>query len=274
MFVTRFAPSPTGYLHLGHAFSALTAFAAAQEAQGAFVLRIEDTDVGRCRPEFEAAIYHDLTWLGIEWNHPPRRQSEHMAEYGAALNTLIDLGVMYRCFKTRKDLLADIAHAPHDTEAPYKGKALAPNLEAQKLATGEAFAWRLSVDTALTLLGNPTLTCKIDGVMTPLNPHLIGDAVLARKEFPASYHLASVADDARQNITHVIRGEDLVDAPHLHVLLQRLLGLPTPSYQHHRLILGDDGKRLAKRDQSLTLRAMRDAGQTPRDIRNQLALDS
>jgi glutamyl-Q tRNA(Asp) synthetase len=274
MFVTRFAPSPTGFLHLGHAFSALIAFDAARETEGRFLLRIEDTDAGRCRPEFEVAIYEDLAWLGIEWEEPVRHQSAHMGDYQAALDRLIGLGVMYRCFKTRKDLLADIAHAPHDRVEAYRGSALAGDIEAAKLALGEAFAWRLSLDRCRDVLGGRwnELVCEIDGVWTHIDSARAGDAVIARKEFPASYHLASVHDDALAGITHIIRGIDLVEAPHLHVLLQALLELPTPIYRHHRLILDEAGKRLAKRDQSVTLRAMRSAGVTPSDIRGQLGL--
>jgi glutamyl-Q tRNA(Asp) synthetase len=285
MFVTRFAPSPTGLLHLGHAFSALTSFDAAQKADGRFILRIEDTDSGRCRPEFEAAIYQDLAWLGITWEQPVRRQSQHMSDYGGALHRLIDLGVIYRCFKTRKELMAGIASAPHEAEVPYRGAPLAPNVEAAKLAAGEAFAWRLSLDACAKVLDMPSLSrptgaektrlrCKIDGNLTQIDPSRAGDAILARKEFPASYHLASVFDDALQGVTHVIRGEDLLEAPHLHVLLQALLGLPTPDYHHHRLILDSNGKRLAKRNASLTLRALRDIGETPASLRAQLGLTS
>jgi glutamyl-Q tRNA(Asp) synthetase len=274
MFVTRFAPSPTGLLHLGHAFSALEAFDAAREAGGRFILRIEDTDAGRCRLEFETATYEDLTWLGIDWEEPVRRQSDHMGTYQATLDRLIGLGVMYRCFKTRKDLLADIAHAPHDRIEAYRGSPLAGDIEAAKLASGQAFAWRLSLDCCRDLLGDrwSKLACEIDGVWTHLDPTRGGDAVIARKEFPASYHLASVHDDALVGITHVIRGIDLIEAPHLHVLLQTLLDLPTPIYRHHRLILDESGKRLAKRDHSVTLRALRDEGVTPADIRARLGL--
>ena len=276
MFATRFAPSPTGLLHLGHAFSALTAWDAAQAANGRFILRIEDTDATRCRPEFEAAIYEDLAWLGLTWEQPVRRQSEHMADYASALERLIEMGVMYRCFKTRKDLLADIAHAPHSREIAYLGATLAPEIEGKKLAAGEAFAWRLSQDKCAALLRARwnDLVAIIEDTQTRLDPYRSGDAIIARKEFPASYHLASVLDDAHQGITHVIRGKDLIDAPHLHVLLQALLGLPTPIYRHHALILDEDGKRLAKRNQSATLRAMREAGITPSDIRARLGLKS
>jgi glutamyl-Q tRNA(Asp) synthetase len=272
MFVTRFAPSPTGLLHLGHAFSALTAFEACQKAGGAFILRVEDLDITRCRPEFEAAICEDLAWLGIKWETPVRRQSDHMAEYAGALNQLIAQGVMYRCFKTRKEILADIAHAPHNAVEVYRGLALDPDDEAKRLSAGQAFAWRLSLAKAAERLGAKwhSLSCIADGTRMLIDPALGGDVVLARKEFLASYHLASVYDDALQGITHVIRGQDLMDAAHVHVVLQTLLGLPIPTYQHHRLILADDGKRLAKRDQSVTLRALRQSGVTPDEVRTRL----
>jgi glutamyl-Q tRNA(Asp) synthetase len=274
MFVTRFAPSPTGLLHLGHAFSAMTAFDAAQKAKGRFILRIEDTDFTRCRPEFEAAIYEDLAWLGLHWEEPVRRQSEHMDDYASALNRLTELGVMYRCFKTRKALLADIAYAPHQAQVAYHGAPLSRDEESSRIEGGEPYAWRLSMDKCARLLGDnwSKLQCEIDGIMTTLDPGRLGDVVIARKEFPASYHLASVCDDAAQGVSYVIRGEDLIEAPHLHVLLQKLLDLPTPKYIHHRLILDDQGKRLAKRNQSATLRAMREAGDTLQDIRARLGL--
>ena len=273
-FVTRFAPSPTGYLHLGHAFSALTAFDAARGAGGRFLLRIEDTDRTRCKPEFEAAILEDLAWLGVRWDAPPRRQSEHMNEYADALQRLIDAGLLYRCFKTRKEIMAEIPHAPHAVGEIVRGGPLPPDEETARLNSGDAFAWRLWLDRVRGALGPAwdALAFESDGVMTKANPERLGDAILARKEFPASYHLASVCDDARQGVTHIIRGEDLREAAHLHVLLQKLLDLPTPIYSHHRLIVGEDGKRLAKRDQSATLRALREAGRTPADIRATLGL--
>jgi glutamyl-Q tRNA(Asp) synthetase len=274
MFVTRFAPSPTGLLHLGHAFSALTAFDAARAAGGRFILRIEDTDATRCRPDFENAIYEDLAWLGITWEEPVRRQSDHMADYAGALDRLLGLGVLYRCFKTRKDLMADIAYAPHAPVEAYRGAALAAELENEKLANGAAFAWRLSLRLAQAFLGETwsRLGCDVDGIWTLIDPARAGDAVMARKEFATSYHLASVWDDALQGVTHVIRGEDLMEAPHLHVLLQALLGLPTPKYIHHRLIVDDTGKRLAKRDHAVTLKAMRASGMTPSAVSDQLGI--
>ncbi len=274
MFATRFAPSPTGYLHLGHAFSAWTAFDAAQAAQGRFLLRIEDTDLTRCRPEFEEAIYEDLAWLGLAWEVPVRRQSDHMADYEAALERLKDLGVLYRCFKTRKELMDGIASAPHSFSGPEPVAPLPPQDEAALLASGKQFAWRLSLQRSQDLLGKnwDKLGFEANGCWVKANPAQLGDVVLARKEFPSSYHLASVLDDVSQGITHVIRGEDLADAAHIHVVLQKLLGLPTPIYRHHRLILDADGKRFAKRNQSVTLRSLRERGTSPAEIRTSLGL--
>jgi glutamyl-Q tRNA(Asp) synthetase len=276
MFVTRFAPSPTGYLHLGHAFSAISAYEAAYKAGGRFLLRIEDLDVTRIRPEFEAAIYEDLAWLGLTWETPARRQSEHINEYQSALDRLKSYGVLYRCFKTRKDLLGAIASAPHGTIPAYIGTPLSQDEEEAKLESGQAFAWRLSLEKSQQYLGTRwhDLACEIDGHYVRINPSIAGDAIMARKEFPASYHLASVFDDALQGITHVIRGEDLIDAPHLHVLLQALLDLPTPVYRHHPLLLDHDGKRLAKRNQSATLRAMRSNDKSPEDVRSMIGLST
>lgn len=274
-FVTRFAPSPTGYLHLGHAFSALTAFDAAQAAGGRFLLRIEDIDQGRARPEFDAAIFEDLAWLGISWKEPVRRQSEHMAEYAEPLQSLIARGLVYRCFRTRKEIAEAIAAAPHGaSEDIFRGEPLPADEEAAKLEAGDAFAWRLSLKKARSVLGPGyfTLVFEDETGLVRAEPEKHGDVVLARKDFATSYHLASVWDDAQQGVTHVIRGEDLRDAAHLHVLLQRLLGLTTPRYQHHRLILGEDGKRLAKRDAAATLRALREAGKSAEDVRAMLLL--
>lgn len=276
-FVTRFAPSPTGYLHLGHAFSALTAFDAARAAGGRFILRLEDIDQGRARPEFEAAIYEDLAWLGIEWETPVRRQSEHMADYEAALQDLAARNLVYRCFRTRREIAEAIASAPHEGDAHemFRGEALPPEEEAERLARGEPFAWRLSLKKARAALGPAYFAMVFEDESGPVraDPEAHGDVVLARKDFPTSYHLASVWDDALQGVTHVIRGEDLREAAHLHVLLQKLLGLPTPTYRHHRLILGADGKRLAKRDDAATLRALRAAGKTPVDVRAMVSPD-
>ncbi len=274
-FVTRFAPSPTGYLHLGHALSALSAHDAARAAGGRFVLRIEDIDTGRARPEFEAAIFEDLAWLGLQWDEPVRRQSAHMDEYAAPLQNLIERNLVYRCFRTRKEIAEAIASAPHEAvDERFTGEALAPDEEAARLEAGDSFAWRLSLKKARAALGPAyfTLVFEDETGLVRAEPERHGDVVLARKDFGTSYHLASVHDDALQGVTHVIRGEDLREAAHLHVLLQRLLDLPQPVYRHHRLVLGEDGKRLAKRDQSATLRAVREAGKTPDDVRAMVGL--
>lgn len=283
-FITRFAPSPTGRLHLGHAFSALTAFEAARAADGRMRLRIEDIDAARSKPEFEAGIYEDLTWLGIDWPEPVRRQSDHLADYARALDLLIDQGLVYRCFKTRKEVLDEIARAPHlapdGPEGPqYVGAPLKAPEEAARLAAGEPFAWRLSVARATARLGAASggLAFDVEDVAPPharrrvrARPEIFGDVVVARKDAGTSYHLAAVHDDALQGVTHVVRGEDLAAAAHLHVLVQALLGLPTPIYRHHRLITDESGKRLAKRDQSATLQSLRESGATPTDLRRRL----
>jgi glutamyl-Q tRNA(Asp) synthetase len=274
-FVTRFAPSPTGHLHLGHALSALTAFDAARAAGGRFLLRIEDIDRGRARSAFEAAIYEDLAWLGLAWEEPVRRQSQHMADYAGALQTLIDRQLVYRCFRTRREIAEAIASAPHgESEERFRGEALPAAEEEAKLAAGEPFAWRLSLKKARAALGPAyfALVFEDETGVVRAEPERHGDVVLARKDFPTSYHLASVWDDALQGVTHVIRGEDLREAAHLHVLLQKLLGLPQPAYRHHRLVLGEDGKRLAKRDQGAALRALREDGKTATDVRAMLGM--
>ncbi len=199
-----------------------------------------------------------------------RRQSEHMPEYEAALRTLIERELVYRCFRTRREIAEAIASAPHgENSERFTGGALPPAEEAERIAAGEPFAWRLSLKKARAALGPAyfSLVFEDETGLVRAEPERHGDAVLARKDFGASYHLASVWDDALQGVTHVIRGEDLRESAHLHVLLQKLLGLPQPSYRHHRLVLGADGKRLAKRDQAATLRALRESGKTPEEVR-------
>ena len=274
-FLTRFAPSPTGFLHLGHAFSALTAFEAARAAGGRMLLRIEDIDQSRARPEFEAAIFEDLAWLGLAWEEPVRRQSAHMADYQCALQQLIDRDLVYRCFRTRREVAQAIASAPHGQALDvFVGEKLPPEDEASRLEAGESFAWRLSLKKARAALGPAyfALVFEDETGLQRAQPEKHGDVVLARKDFPASYHLASVWDDALAGITHVIRGEDLRESAHLHVLLQTLLGLPSPRYRHHRLIVDSSGKRLAKRDEAATLRALRESGKTPEDVRAMLGM--
>ena len=283
-YVTRFAPSPTGRLHLGHAFSALSAYRTARRAGGRFLLRIEDIDQTRCKPEFETAILEDLAWLGLEWEQPVRQQSEHFDDYDSVLEKLQAKGLVYRCFKTRKDVLEEISRAPHlSPEGPegpqYIGAPLAAYEERSLLAEGAPFAWRLSMEAAKAHLGRSfdELTVLIEtssGVSEiKATPEIFGDVVIARKDSGTSYHLASVHDDALQGVTHVIRGEDLYHAAHLHRLLQALLEYPPPRYRHHRLITDESGKRLAKRDASVTLKAIRENGATPKDVIAQIKLD-
>jgi glutamyl-Q tRNA(Asp) synthetase len=275
-FVTRFAPSPTGYLHRGHAFSALTAFRAAQEAGGRFLLRIEDIDATRCRPEYDTAIFEDLAWLGLEWKAPARRQSEHLVDYHAAIETLRERGLVYRCFKTRREI--DIGRAPHAPAVAYVGAPLPADEEAERLERGEAFAWRLSLASARETLGGfEGLTFVEEGAgpdgetgVIQARPETAGDIVLARKDVGVAYHLAVVHDDALQRVTHVIRGVDLFEAAHIQRLLQALLGYPTPTYRHHGLLVGPDGKRYAKRDKAQTLRELRAEGVNADDLRAEL----
>jgi glutamyl-Q tRNA(Asp) synthetase len=272
VFATRFAPSPTGYLHRGHAYSALTAYAAAREAGGRFVLRIEDIDATRCRPEFEAAICEDLAWLGLEWEQPVRRQSEHLEDYQAALGRLEAEGLLYRCFRTRKEVAQAMASAPHGPMEVFRGGPLPADEEARRLAAGEAFAWRLSLDAAARKLGGfGDLSFVEEGEGTiAARPQLGGDVVLARRDVGVAYHLAVVVDDALQGITHVIRGRDLLEATHVQRLLQALLDLPTPIYRHHPLLTGPDGKRYAKRDRAETLRSLRERGMSAARLREEL----
>jgi glutamyl-Q tRNA(Asp) synthetase len=270
MTVTRFAPSPTGYLHLGHAHAAL--FAARAAADGRFLLRIEDIDSTRCRREFEDAIYEDLTWLGLRWETPVRRQSAHMEDYARALDALHSTGLLYPCFCTRKDIAAEIARAgiaPHGPDGPlYPGmcRALSAEERAQRIAAGAPFALRLDMARAVDRTGPLAWRDRGAGIVTAA-PSNFGDVVLARKETPASYHLAVTIDDALQGVSLVTRGEDLFAATHVHRLLQALLSLPTPEYHHHRLLVDDTGRRLAKRDQAATIRSLRTAGHDPAQVR-------
>ena len=277
-FVTRFAPSPTGLLHRGHAFSALTAWTATKDVGGRFVLRIEDTDFTRCRPEYEAAIVEDLRWLGLDWELPVLRQSEHRADYDAALERLRGMGVLYRCFRTRKEILALAGGAAHADDpadaAAFTGGALSAAEEADRLARGEAFAWRLSLKAASERLGGFGHLTWVEETADPgvhrATPERLGDMVMGRKDIGAGYVIASVIDDARQGVTHVIRGEDLIATTSIQRVLQALLGLPTPVYRHHRLLLGPDGKRYAKRDRSVTLAELRASAMTAEALKAEL----
>ncbi len=254
--ISRFAPSPTGYLHLGHAYSAWMAWRRAD----IFRLRLEDIDRTRCRSEYYPAIEEDLHWLGLNWQGEVRVQSAHMADYAAALAKLQARGLLYPCFCTRADI-ARAATAPHGPEGIYPGtcRHLSSAEQDTRIASGTPYALRLNVAKARAEAGVLRFFEENTG-WTEAQPERLGDVVLARKDTPASYHLCVVHDDALQDITHVIRGEDLREATHIHVLLQNLLGLPTPIYAHHKLLRGADGKRLAKRDNSATLRALRAAG--------------
>ena len=279
-FVTRFAPSPTGRLHRGHAFAALTAWRAAREVGGRFLLRIEDIDPTRCKLAFEDAIFEDLTWLGLAWDGPVRRQSEHLADYAAVIAALDGRGLLYRCFRTRKDILDAIGDAPHGpVEAARPGPHPADE-EAALLAQGRAFAWRLSLDRAREALGDvawQALAFLEEGLgpngergLIEVRPETAGDVILARKDVGAAYHVAVTHDDALQGVTHIVRGEDLFEATHVQVLIQTLMGWPTPVYRHHRLLVGPDGRRYAKRDRSVTLAELRAGGLDAGTLRAEL----
>jgi glutamyl-Q tRNA(Asp) synthetase len=280
--VFRFAPSPNGELHLGHAYSAMLDFELCREAGGRFLLRIEDIDRARCRPEYERRIYEDLAWLGIEWEEPVWRQSEHMDAYRAALVRLARQGLVYPSFLSRVEIAATTgAKAPRDPDgAPlYPGldRDLNPAEAAARIAGGAPYALRLRVDEAVARAGHLSWTEEGDGPASEqgtvvADPKIWGDFIIARKEVPTSYHLAVVVDDALQGITHVVRGRDLFHATAAHVLLQKLLGLPQPHYRHHRLITDRHGRKLAKSDRDTSLRSLREGGVTAADIRRMAGL--
>lgn len=284
--VFRFAPSPNGFLHLGHALSALLNADLARKSGGRLLLRIEDIDSMRCTPEFEQGVYEDLEWLGLKWELPVRRQSEHFAEYGAALQRLEREGLLYPSFESRGEIARLVAEReqdsgrdwPRDPDGaplyPGKGREMPDGERAQRRATGP-FALRLDMATALARAGRNIAWCEEDesGVRNIYaHPERWGDVILGRKETPASYHLAVVLDDALQGVTHVVRGMDLYESTAAHRLLQELLGLPAPVYRHHRLLLDRDGNKLAKRTKSTTLRDLRAAGWTPADVRHAVGL--
>jgi glutamyl-Q tRNA(Asp) synthetase len=269
---TRFAPSPTGYLHLGHAHAALFAWQRARSDHGRFLVRLEDIDVTRCRSDFADAILLDLTWLGLDWDGEVRRQSSCFADYRAALERLQAMALIYPCFCTRAAIQAEIAragYAPHGPEGPiYPGicRDLGAGERADRVASGQAFALRLDVARALAQTGALEWHDEQQGLVRA-DPASHGDVVLARKEIPTSYHLAVTVDDALQGVDLVTRGEDLFTATHVHRLLQALLGLPVPRYHHHTLLTDASGRRFAKRDRALTLAALRAAGRSPREVR-------
>ncbi len=286
MLVTRFAPSPTGLLHLGHAYAALMAFGRAQQARGRFVLRIEDIDLGRCRSEFEVAIFEDLAWLGLTWEEPVRRQSQHFDDYHAAVAKLESQGFTYPCFCTRKEIETEIARAgaaPHasDMAVHYPGtcRRLSADDRAQRIARGESHALRLDCMKAVAAVASQQLGFQEEGAgprgetgWQIARPELLGDIVLARKDLPASYHVAVVTDDALQGVNLVTRGHDLFLATHIQRLLQALLNLPTPAYAHHHLILDEAGRKFSKRDQSVTLQKLRAEGASQAGIRRIVGL--
>ncbi len=275
--VTRFAPSPTGHLHLGHAASALFAWRHARDGGGRFLLRLEDIDPTRCRPEYAAAILEDLTWFGVNWDGDVRVQSEHLAEYRAALDLLAEMGLLYPCFCTRTDILreiADSAGAPHapDGSLVYPGtcRALPYDQRAARIAAGERFALRLDMAAALNRIGTPLTYEEAGEGRIICRPERFGDVVLGRKDAPASYHLCVTHDDALQGVSLVTRGEDLKPATDVHRILQALMGWPEPAYAHHPLVRDPTGRRLAKRDRDTTLRDLRAAGVTPSELRTRL----
>jgi glutamyl-Q tRNA(Asp) synthetase len=280
---TRFAPSPTGLLHLGHAFAARIAHDFARSSGGRFLLRIEDIDQGRCRPAFEAAIRDDLAWLGLDWDGPVLRQSEHLARYRECVSGLAGRGLAYPCFCTRRTIAAEVERmgaAPHGAEGPlYPGtcRRLPEDQRRARIAAGEPYAWRLDVEACIDASGARPLafeeTGRGSGVehgVIDVQPALFGDVVLARKDIGVSYHLAVVLDDAAQGVTLVTRGEDLFAATHVQRLLQAVLGITPPRYHHHALVRDAAGRRLAKRDRDQTLAALRAVGVTPAEIRSQL----
>jgi glutamyl-Q tRNA(Asp) synthetase len=283
--VFRFAPSPNGYLHLGHALSALRNFDLARAAGGRFLLRIEDIDAARCRPDYEQAIYDDLAWLGITWEQPVRRQSAHFDEYGAALARLDAMGLVYPSFESRGEIARLVA--ARETRAPwprdpdgaplYPGdaRALPPSERRRRMEAGDPYALRLDMAAAIARTGALSwgeTGAESEAGSVAAAPQMWGDVVLARKETPTSYHLAVVVDDARQGVTHVVRGQDLFWSTSVHRVLQALLDLPAPSYHHHRLILDAEGKKLSKSTRATALRALRESGATAADIRRMVGL--
>lgn len=268
LITTRFAPSPTGELHLGHAHSALFAFTEARRAGGRFLLRLEDIDRTRCRPEFALSILTELDWLGLEWETPVRRQSEHFGDYRAALARLELAGLLYPCFCSRQDI-ARADNAPHGPDGPlYPGicRGLSAAERTERMESGRAYALRLDMAAAVHRAGGLRWHDRSAG-WVEARPELFGDVVLARKDVPTSYHLAVTVDDAGQGVTLVTRGEDLVAATHVHRLLQSLLDLPVPDYAHHRLLTDRHGRRLAKRDRAASLASLRQAGLSAAQVR-------
>jgi glutamyl-Q tRNA(Asp) synthetase len=290
--VFRFAPSPNGYLHLGHALSALLNAEMARAAGGLLLLRIDDIDLTRCRPEYETAIYEDLAWLGVDWEQPVWRESKHTADYRAALARLEAMGLVYPNFESRAEIAMMVAgrdargHWPRDPDGaplyPGNAKALTLSERQRRIEAGEPYALRLDMAAACARAGSITWTETGAGpngetgtiaADPAANPAIWGDVILARKDAPASYHLAVVVDDAEQAVTDVVRGNDLFHATSVHRLLQTLLGLPCPRYHHHRLILDADCRKLSKSTAATGLRELRAAGASPADIRRRVGVD-
>jgi glutamyl-Q tRNA(Asp) synthetase len=287
--VFRFAPSPNGYLHLGHAYSALLNFDLARRAGGRLLLRIEDIDPARCRPEYEQAIDEDLAWLGLRWEAPVRRQSEHLADYRRALEMLSAQGLVYPSFESRAEIARLVARReadgpwPRDPDGaplyPGAAKQLSSEERTRLMASGAPYALRLDMNAATARAGNLVWTEQGEGPdgetgHVPARPQAWGDVILARKETPTSYHLSVVVDDALQGVTEVVRGQDLFHATSVHRLLQRLLGMGEPAYRHHRLIRDAAGHKLAKSTASTGLRELRAAGMVPSDIRRLVGLQN
>jgi glutamyl-Q tRNA(Asp) synthetase len=285
--VFRFAPSPNGYLHLGHAYSALLNFDLARASGGRFLLRIEDIDLSRCRPEFETAIYQDLAWLGIAWETPVRRQSLHLTDYREAVERLSAQGLVYPSFESRAEIAKLVAQRearapwPRDPDGvplyPGAAKSLTPDARARALESGAPYALRLDMAAACARAGDSAWIERGEGSdgetgAVAARPQDWGDVILARKETPTSYHLSVVIDDALQGVTEVVRGADLFWSTSVHRLLQQLLGLPPPSYRHHRLVLDGAGRKLSKSTEATGLRELRAGGATPADIRRLVGL--
>lgn len=291
--VLRFAPSPNGWLHLGHAYSALFAFETAKRLGGRLLLRIEDIDVGRCREEYIDGIYEDLAWLGIEWEEPVRRQSGHFAEYETVLKRLRDMGLVYPCFATRKEIQDAILASgiplqawPTDPDGAPLYPGIYKDMPRERLNElmweGRSYAWRLDTEKAKAeaerINGGP-ITFREEGESTrgdagtlEIDPELFGDVIVARKDVPTSYHIAVTADDAAQGVTLVTRGQDLFPATYIHRMLQVLLGYPEPRYHHHGLVRDEMGRRLSKSAKDMGIRELRAQGHTPKDIRRMVGL--
>ena len=285
----RFAPSPNGELHLGHAYSALLNQKLARAAGGRLLLRIEDVDTTRCTPEFEAGIFRDLQWLGLDWEEPVRRQSEHFADYRTVLDGLIREELVYPAFMSRGEIRAFIADSekrgrgwPRDPDGvplyPAADKALPMKERKRRIAEGAPFAWRLDVGAAMARVGKDLSWAEfIDETLSgtrrvEARPQEWGDVIVARREIPTSYHLAVIVDDALQGVSHVVRGQDLFSATGVQRLLQQVLGLPQPGYFHHRLVLGPDGRKLSKSFKDTGLAALQLAGASPDDVRRLVGL--